>query len=74
MVRGSMEAAEAQNSAGMGALESTVEDWGVEYGGSCWSFREMITHTPIPSLQIQSNLKIRYRGQTDTGQILPHIH
>lgn len=50
MVSSSVEAVEAQSSAGMGILESKVEDWGMERVGSCWSLREMISHTPtLPS-------------------------
>lgn len=68
-----MEAVEAQSSAGMGILESKVEDWGsMECIGSCWSLREMISHTPLPFPQIQSNLKIRFQSQTDTKrQMIP---
>lgn len=80
MVRGSGEVAGAHSSSGTGVLASTkhtrlqgrtglsgVVDL-AEVSGK-W-----LHATLSPPVQIQSNLKIRYRGHTDTeGRILLHI-
>lgn len=57
-----------QSGVGVAVLEDTGEHQRVECGESC--LRALLHH----HLQIQSDLKIRCRDQTDTeGQNFPHI-